>query len=183
MKPSLVSWLLAGLAAADCALFVPMTKAESPAFRSVPVAERGVVKVGEEAPNFQLRDLAGNMVTLSQLRGKVVLLNFWATWCGPCRFEMPVLERLQKEFRKAGLVVFGVNDEEPGTALNYLKRNRITFKSLVDSEQKVSILYQVRAIPTVIIVDREGKIAFHGIGLTDEAALRNALNKAGISKR
>ena len=63
-----------------------------------PVAQRGVVKPGEPAPNFQLRDMNGQVVSLSDLRGKVVLLNFWATWCGPCRIEMPAMERLYRTF-------------------------------------------------------------------------------------
>ena len=65
----------------------------------LPVAGRNGVKLGEPAPNFQLRDLKGRLVTLSDLRGKVVLLNFWATWCGPCRVEMPAMEQLYRSFR------------------------------------------------------------------------------------
>jgi thiol-disulfide isomerase/thioredoxin len=137
---------------------------------------------GEELTDFTLKDLSGEQVNLKSLRGKVVLLNFWASWCGPCRIEMPVLERLQKEFKAAGLVVLGINDEEPSIALDYLKKNRLTFRSLVDTDQSVGVLYQVRAIPTVIIVDREGKIAFQGVGLSHEAALRDALGEVGISK-
>lgn len=139
--------------------------------------------IGEESTDFTLKDLSGRQVNLQSLRGKVVLLNFWASWCGPCRIEMPVLERLQKEFKAAGLVVLGINDEEPSIALNYLKKNHLTFRSLVDAEQSVSILYQVRAIPTVIIIDREGKIAFQGVGLSHESALRDALNEVGINSK
>jgi thiol-disulfide isomerase/thioredoxin len=66
----------------------------------LPVTDRAIVKLGEPAPNFQLRDLNGHLITLSDLRGKVVLLNFWATWCGPCRVEMPAMEQLYRMFQR-----------------------------------------------------------------------------------
>ena len=82
-----------------------------------PVAQRGVVKPGEPAPNFQLRDMNGQVVSLSDLRGKVVLLNFWATWCGPCRIEMPAMERLYRTFDRKDFEILAVADLDLGGGL------------------------------------------------------------------
>src|SRR4051812_13753573 len=99
MKLSPLARLLVLLWALDCFGQAPLSWAEPEVESALTaVAERGSVKVGEVAPNFQLRDLGGNMVTLAQLRGKIVLLNFWATWCGPCRVEMPAMEQLYRTF-------------------------------------------------------------------------------------
>ena len=136
---------------------------------------------GEVARNFTLRDLKGEPITLTGLRGKVVLLNFWATWCGPCRTEMPFIDQLQKEYQQQGLVVFGITDEEPEIAQKYLARNRISFPSLFDRQQEVAALYQVRAIPTIFVINREGKIVYQGIGVSREDALKTALKDAGIT--
>lgn len=146
------------------------------------VRSRRKMLQGEVSMDFTLEDLSGEKVNLKSLRGKVVLLNFWASWCGPCRIEMPYIDKLQKEFKGKGLVVLGINDEEPDIARDYLRKNHITFRSLIDIEQEVSLLYQVTAIPTVFIIDRQGKISFQEVGLSREEALREALSEAGIHK-
>jgi peroxiredoxin/outer membrane lipoprotein-sorting protein len=135
---------------------------------------------GEMAKDFSLQNFKGEPVNLKNLRGKVVLLNFWATWCAPCRIEMPFLDRLQNEFRHKRLVVLGITDEEPELAEAFLARHQISFSNVSDRQQEVATLYQVRAIPTVFIINREGKIVYHGIGVSREDAVRRALKEAGI---
>src|SRR6266545_6849741 len=115
MKIFILSWLLVGFVGA-LAMQAGLSSAE-PLSPKKTVAERGVVKIGDAAPNFQLRDLAGNMVVLSQLRGKVVLLNFWATWCGPCRVEMPAMEQLYKTFPRKEFEILAVSTDPQGAAV------------------------------------------------------------------
>lgn len=169
MKPSVLSWLLVGLVAADCAFFVPMSKAESPAFKNTPMAARGVVKVGDEAPNFQLRDLAGNVVSLSQLRGKVVLLNFWATWCGPCRVEMPAMEQLYRTFPRREFEILAVSTDPQGAAVTrpFQQEMGFTFPILHDSEYRVGLTYGARTLPMTFMLDRQGVIRQKIFGARD----------------
>ena len=94
--------LLAVVAATNVS---PLAHADS----AMPLAQRGVVKPGDPAPNFQLRDMNGRVVALSDLRGKVVLLNFWATWCGPCRVEMPAMERLYRAYDRKDFEILAVS--------------------------------------------------------------------------
>ncbi|HVN82859.1 MAG TPA: TlpA disulfide reductase family protein, partial [Terriglobia bacterium] len=136
---------------------------------------------GEIAKDFTLKDLKGDSVSLKSLRGKVVLLNFWATWCGPCRIELPQIDRLLMEYGDQGLVVLGITDESPETALRFLVKNQISFSSLTDPEQEVAVQYQVRAIPTIFLIGRDGRIVYQGIGVSREDALRTALKDAGIA--
>ncbi len=136
---------------------------------------------GEIAKDFTLKDLKGDSVSLKSLRGKVVLLNFWATWCGPCRIEMPLIDHLQEEYRDQGLVVLGITDEAPELALKFLAKIQISFAALTDPEQEVAVLYQVRAIPTIFVIGRDGRIVYQGIGVSREEALRTALKDAGIA--
>lgn len=169
MTPSLLSWLLVGLVAADCALLAPMLKAEPPAFKKTPMAERGVVKVGDEAPNFQLRDLAGNVVSLSQLRGKIVLLNFWATWCGPCRVEMPAMEQLYRTFPRREFEILAVSTDPQGAAVTrpFQQEMGFTFPILHDSEYRVGLTYGARTLPMTFMVDRQGVIRQKIFGARD----------------
>lgn len=122
------------------------------------VAERGVVKVGEEAPNFQLRDLDGNLVSLSQLRGKVVLLNFWATWCGPCRIEMPAMERLYRSYSRKDFEILAVSTDPQGAAVTrpFQQEMGFTFPILHDAEYRIGLMYGARSLPMTFMVDRQG---------------------------
>ena len=136
---------------------------------------------GQMAEDFTLTDLAGNSHQLSAQKGKVVLLDFWATWCGPCRIQMPNVEKLHKEFKDKGLVVYAVNQREsPEAAKRYITRNNYTTTTLLDRDGAVGDRYHVMGIPSLIVIDREGKIAAHFVGVRGEGDLRAALKKAGM---
>lgn len=111
------------------------------------------------APDFTLKSRSGENVKLSELRGEVVMLNFWASWCGPCRKEMPLLDDLQSEYRDYGFTLLGVNvDEDRDSALKLLEQVPVDFTILFDPESRVSELYEVDAMPSTVLIDRDGKL-------------------------
>ena len=115
----------------------------------------------QPAPDFTLKSNAGKNVKLSELRGQVVLLNFWASWCGPCRTEMPLLVKIHEKYKGLGFLVLGVNVEEDiGPAKSIIEKVNITFPVLFDQTNKVSKLYNVSAMPTTVLIDRDGKIRY-----------------------
>jgi thiol-disulfide isomerase/thioredoxin len=134
------------------------------------------------APDFALTDLAGARFSLVDLRGKTVLLYFWASWCATCRDEMPRLEKLAREHQDRGLVLVGINDEEPEIASAYLKAGGHTLRSLVDRWQDVYKKFAIQAIPTVLLISKDGRIV-SGYGYGEDAALAAGLQKAGIESR
>ena len=117
---------------------------------------------GEPAAPFTVATPDGGSVALGDLRGKVVLLNFWATWCEPCLEEMPALERVGRTYRERGLVVLGlsVDREGPSVVVPFLKRHALTFTVGLDPKQAVARLYRVWALPSTIIVGRKGAALF-----------------------
>jgi len=131
------------------------------------------------APDFALADLAGGQVALKDLRGKAVLLYFWATWCATCRAEMAKIEEVARACRDRGLVVLGINDEEPEIATAYLAGNGHGIRSLVDRWQDVYRKYAVTSIPTVILIARDGRIVSVS-GYGEEAALHSGLQQEGL---
>jgi len=136
---------------------------------------------GQAAIDFTLPDLNGQSHHLRDHRGQVVLLDFWATWCGPCRIQMPNVEKLHHEFKDKGLVVYAINQGEGSEkARQYLEKNNYTTTTLLDQKIEVGKQYKVTGIPTLVVIDREGKIAAHFVGVRPEATLREALKKAGI---
>jgi peroxiredoxin/outer membrane lipoprotein-sorting protein len=139
-----------------------------------------VTSIGTLAPDFTLRNLDGKEVHLSDLRGKVVVLDFWATWCPVCRSNMPVIELLHRQFKNKGLVVLGINDEEPGLQSAFLSRFGYSFSSLVDPEKKIGDLYNVGGIPVAVIIDRDGKIRSHVVGDSSYEALWADLHRLGV---
>ena len=118
-------------------------------------------KLSGKAPNFTLKSRSGKNIKLSELRGEVVMLNFWASWCGPCRKEMPLLEKIHKKYKRLGFTLLGVNVEENSSAAkNYLKDVKVSFPILFDTTNKTSKLYDVSAMPTTILIDRNGSKRF-----------------------
>ncbi len=136
-------------------------------------------EVGKLAPDFQLSDLDGQSVSLSDFRGQPVLVNFWATWCGPCRYEMPFLQRIHEEQAVNGLVVLGVNlGESPDEVREFMGEFGLSFTTLLDSRQEVGLMYNVRAIPTTLLIDGNGVIRDRKVGaFTTMKEIENALGK------
>jgi peroxiredoxin len=115
--------------------------------------------VGAPAPPFSLASQGGKDVSLSQFQGQVVMLNFWASWCGPCRTEMPLLESIYKKYNKLGFTMLGVNVEpDSNAAVDWLKQTPVSFPILFDKDSKVSKLYDVSGMPSTVIIDRKGKV-------------------------
>ena len=113
------------------------------------------------APDFTLTSRDGRTVSLGQLRGQVVMINFWATWCGPCRQEMPLLDALYQRYSKLGFTLLGVNVEENSSGADaYLKETPVSFPILFDPKNQVSELYDVNAMPSTVLVDRNGQVRF-----------------------
>ena len=111
------------------------------------------------APAFTLASRAGQDVSLAQYKGQVVMINFWASWCGPCRQEMPLLESIYKKYNKMGFTLIGVNVEPDSNAANeWLKATPVSFPILYDRDSKVSKLYDVAGMPSTVIIDRSGKL-------------------------
>ena len=113
------------------------------------------------APDFTLRTLDGQKLRLGEQRGRVVLVNFWATWCGPCRQEMPHLNKLYEKYRSSGFVLLGVNvDDDARKAGDVAAKLGVTFPVLLDTDKAVSKLYDLSTMPSTVIIDRDGKVRY-----------------------
>lgn len=121
-----------------------------------PVADAKVAANGP-APEFSLAARGGQKLSLSQYRGQVVMINFWATWCGPCRQEMPLLDAMYKKYNKMGFTLIGVNVEPDSKAAEaFLKTTPVSFPVAFDPDSSVSKLYSVQGMPSSVIIDRKG---------------------------
>lgn len=118
------------------------------------------VTMNEPAPDFTLTSLESSNLRLEELRGQVLLINFWASWCGPCRQEMPILDRLHQRYENTGFAVLGINVESEGPARQLLEKIPVTFPVLIDVNQQVSELYRLDAMPTTVLVDRDGVVRY-----------------------
>ena len=133
----------------------------------------GPPKVGDVAIDFTLPDLDGNQVSLSDFRGKRVMLNFWATWCGPCRIEIPHMVALYDELRDEGFEIVAVNlREDEARASKFTEEMGMQFPVLLDERGKIGAAYFVRGIPTSIFLDDKGVIQLVRVGSLRESALR-----------
>jgi peroxiredoxin len=116
---------------------------------------------GSAAPDFTLHSSTGKNLKLSEYRGRVVMINFWATWCGPCRQEMPHLNRLYAQYQRAGFMLVGVNvDDDPKNARAMADQLGVRFPVLYDRDKQVSRRYDVDAMPATVILDRDGKVRY-----------------------
>jgi len=127
------------------------------------------IKGGKKAPNFSLKDLQGRPRELKDFKGKVVFLNFWATWCGPCKEEMPSMEELWKQFKDKDFVFLAISVDYAGMkpVKEYIEKHRYTFLVLIDPGGKALDLFQVRGIPTTFLIDQKGGLIGRAIGPRD----------------
>ncbi len=124
-------------------------------FAATSLASSGLM--GQPAPDFVLKSASGENLRLSEFRGDVVMINFWATWCGPCRQEMPLLDEMYTRYQRVGFSLLGVNiDDDSRKALNMISELGVSFPVLFDVSKEVSKLYKVNAMPVTILVDRDG---------------------------
>jgi thiol-disulfide isomerase/thioredoxin len=135
--------------------------------------------VGQKAPPFTLTDTQGRSVSLAAYKGRVVVLDFWATWCNPCRIEMPRVEKLHQELKNKGLVVMGINvAESPDLVKRFLSRTPYSFRILLDRTGMIGAKYKADAIPTLVVVGKDGLIKSYFRGVTEENRLRQVVSEA-----
>jgi peroxiredoxin len=128
----------------------------------------GVSSAGQKASDVALRSVSDGNIRLSEYYGDVVMLNFWATWCGPCRQELPVLEELQKKFKRAGFTVLAVNVDTPDVDVaDYLSEFQLSFPVLLDQSHEVVKKYNIRAMPGSVFLSRDGEIRHVHLGYKD----------------
>ncbi len=145
------------------------------------VEEFGQLKpeVGKPAIDFTLKDLSGGEATISDLKGNVVVLDFWATWCGPCIQAMPHLQKLYEAYKDDGLLVYGVNQEDPQKPAEFLEAGGYTFPTFINAKTAF-VRYHISGIPATYVIDRDGTLVNHivGYGGEDDKRLEEALEKA-----
>ncbi len=135
--------------------------------------------VGRPAPDFSLKDLDGNTVRLRDLRGQVVFLNFWATWCPPCREEMPEIQKIHERYGDQGVTVIGIDlDETVAEVRDYTEAGGFTWTFVIDTTGSVARDYRVDVIPTSFFIDSEGTIRSIALGAMSEAQIEAKLAKA-----
>jgi peroxiredoxin len=135
--------------------------------------------VGSQALDFELTSLNGDTIRLHDLRGKIVIINFWATWCEPCKVEMPLFEKLFQS-EPSNLEILGVNfDEPPQQVEKFVANYQLNFPILLDPGGEVQALYRVIGYPTTFVVDEQGIVQFHHIGLMTEDQLNNYIAQLG----
>ena len=165
------SWLLEGLVAGVALLAVGCSS------KSAPVGDTSLQPVADRqpAPDFALKDANGRTVRLSDYRGKVVLLNFWATWCGPCKMEIPWFMELEKEHKSRGFAVLGVSMDEGGwdAVKPFVEQVKVNYRILLGNDSVAMLYGGVNSLPTSFLIDRNGKIATVHIGLVSKQDYEN----------
>jgi len=126
------------------------------------------------APDWTLPDLAGKSFRLADYKGKVVVLDFWGSWCGPCRQELPVFQQMYERYREKDVVFFGVNWEKGGNGQDlkqlvrdFMSNNKYSFPVVLDHERSAQMAYDIQGFPTVYLIDRTGKIRYQNVGVAD----------------
>jgi peroxiredoxin len=142
----------------------------------VATAKNTGTKVGQKAPDFKLTDLNGKQVSLLSFKGRGVVLNFWATWCGPCRSELPDFQKEHRAGKKYRVVTVNLREDKK-TVQNFVKKGKYTFPVLLDSQGKVGSLYKVRGIPTTYFIDKDGTVREVVVGALSGKQLRQKIKK------
>lgn len=181
-KINIVIWIVAICAVLTAAYtFYSKNKQQSPAAQSPQnrTESQSSQSSNPAAPDFSLKDINGNAVKLSDYKGKVIILNFWAVWCKYCKLEMPDINELNKELEKDNdTVILAVNVQESSdTVKNYLSSNKIDLKVLLDQDGSVSQTYGISGYPTTFIINKDGTLYTYISGATDKETLKKILEK------
>jgi cytochrome c biogenesis protein CcmG, thiol:disulfide interchange protein DsbE len=166
------TWLLAGVAATVAVIVALLMTGlgRDPSVIASPL-------VGRAAPNFTLPQLDGPPVTLSKLRGQVVVINFWASWCAECRVEQAALDQTWHQFRDSGVVVIGVDFEDSsGAARSYVHAQGVTYPVVEDAGSQAALAYGLRGVPETFVVNQSGRVVNRVFGPVDAAALSSEIN-------
>ena len=134
--------------------------------------------IQRSAPDFTLTDLTGHKLILSELRNKVVMLDFWATYCGPCKEQMPFIAKLRDQYRTQGLEVWEITDESPEIARAWLHKQHLSLSTLIDEGRSSFRNYEVEGIPVLVLIGRDGKVVRYMIGMQKHEDLTAAVEKA-----
>jgi peroxiredoxin len=140
----------------------------------------------KKAPEFKLQDSMGRTASLADYKGKVVLLNFWATWCGPCKIEIPWFAEFEQKHKDQGFAVLGVSMDEEGWDIvrPYLNHHKVNYRVLLGDDSVAALYGGVDALPTTFLIDREGRIAAVHVGLVSRSEYQNDLNVLlGLSQK
>lgn len=149
---------------------------------SSPRPVRAAVKPQKDrkpAPDFSLKDVHGRTVKLSDYKGKVVLLNFWATWCGPCKIEIPWLIDFETRYKDRGFAVLGISMDEEGwdVVKPYIERRKVNYRVVIGNDEVADLYGGVASLPTTFILDREGKIAGVHVGLVSKSVYQDEIEQ------
>lgn len=134
-------------------------------YQRIPMYQASSRMEARPAPDFELAAVDGSRMRLSELRGRVVVVNFWATWCMPCRVEIPMLRSIYSDLKPEGLVVLGITQESPAQVAPFVREHEMNYPVLYDADGTVAESYGIQGYPTVVIVDREGSIHSFTTGL------------------
>jgi peroxiredoxin len=144
------------------------------------LAKLAAADSARQSADFTLKDLEGESWHLQELHGKVVLLNFWATWCPPCRKEMPDLQALYDKYKGQGFIVLSISDEEAAKVTPFIQQNHITYPVMLDPGRKVNDLFQVDGIPKSFVYDRDGNLVAQSIDMRTRGQFEEMLAQAGL---
>jgi len=176
----LLAWLVCALLTAGCLA----AQDAGPAARE-PAAQTSIqvgIQEGQRAPDFELEDLDGRTIRLSDHRGQVVLINFWATWCGHCRTEFPIIQTAYESNQEEGFVVLAVNVQDPRESVqSFAQELGLTFPVLLDPMGRASGSYKARVLPTSYFVDRQGIIVLKKVGAIDRSIIDGVLAQTGAN--
>jgi peroxiredoxin len=160
-----LSWIVAGAIFAMASVAIHYEVKIAMHKRSGSLQALGQLKVNEPAPDFSLQDLSGQTVKLSSLRGRAVYIDFWATWCGPCKMALPGLQELTDELKNQGLEIVTIDQGESlDEVRSFIERKKYSFQVLLDPGSTVGNIYGVRGLPTSVFVDRNGIVQSITVG-------------------
>jgi peroxiredoxin len=156
-----------------------LSSCSSPSGRSVRAAGVKEEKDRKSAPDFELKDADGRTVRLSDYRGKVVLLDFWATWCGPCKIEIPWFKEFQRKYKDRGLEIIGVSMDEDGWEVvkPFVSELGINYRIVIGNDDTARLFGGVDALPTTFVIDRDGKIAATHVGLASKGDIEHGIQE------